>query len=53
MSISVFRQLILVLPLAYALSLTGELNMVWWSFPIAEVLAGRWRCTTSGGPIAG
>ena len=37
MSISVFRQLILVLPLAYALSLTGELNMVWWSFPIAEV----------------
>ena len=40
MSISVFRQLILVLPLAYALSLTGELNMVWWSFPIAEVLAG-------------
>ena len=22
------------------LSLTGELNMVWWSFPIAEVLAG-------------
>ena len=40
MSISVFRQLILVLPLAYALSLTGELNMVWWSFPVAEVLAG-------------
>ena len=40
MSISVVRQLVLVLPLAYLLSLTGELNMVWWSFPIAEVLAG-------------
>ena len=40
MSIAVFRQLILVLPLAYLLSRTGNLNMVWWSFPIAEVLAG-------------
>ena len=40
MSISVFRQLVLVLPLAYLFSLTGNLNMVWWSFPVAEVLAG-------------
>ena len=40
MSISVFRQLVLVLPLAYLFSLTGELNLVWWSFPVAEVLAG-------------
>ena len=39
MSISVFRQL-LVLPLAYFFSLTGNLNMVWWAFPVAEVLAG-------------
>lgn len=30
----------LVLPLAYLFSLTGELNLVWWSFPVAEVLAG-------------
>ena len=40
MSISVFRQLLLVLPLAYFFSLTGNLNMVWWAFPVAEVLAG-------------
>ena len=29
MSISIFRQLVLVLPLAYLFSLTGELNLVW------------------------
>lgn len=40
MSISIFRQLVLVLPLAYVFSLTGNLDMVWWSFPVAEVLAG-------------
>ena len=40
MSISVFRQLVLVLPLAYVFSLTGKLEMVWWAFPVAEVLAG-------------
>ena len=40
MSISIFRQLVLVLPLAYLFSLTGKLEMVWWSFPVAEVLAG-------------
>ena len=40
MSIAVFRQLVLVLPLAYVFSLSGNLNMVWWAFPVAEVLAG-------------
>ncbi|MDO4515845.1 MAG: MATE family efflux transporter [Bacillota bacterium] len=40
MSIAVFRQLLLVLPLAWLFSLTGNLNMVWWAFPVAEVLAG-------------
>ena len=40
MSISIFRQLVLVLPLAYFFSLTGKLEMVWWAFPVAEVLAG-------------
>ena len=40
MTISVFRQLLLVLPLAYVFSLTGNLNLVWWAFPVAEVLAG-------------
>lgn len=40
MTISVVRQLILVLPLAHLLSLTGRLELVWWAFPVAEVLAG-------------
>ena len=37
MLISIFRQLLIVLPLAYALSKTGNLNLVWWAFPVAEV----------------
>jgi Na+-driven multidrug efflux pump len=40
MTISVVRQLALVLPLAYLFSLTGNLDMVWWAFPVAEVIAG-------------
>ncbi|MCI8829144.1 MAG: MATE family efflux transporter [Ruminiclostridium sp.] len=40
MTISVVRQLLLVLPLAYMFSLSGKLDLVWWSFPVAEVLAG-------------
>ena len=37
MIVSVSRQLIVLVPAAYLLSLTGELNNVWWSFPIAEI----------------
>ena len=33
------RQLIVLLPVAYLLSLTGDVNNVWWSFPIAEVMS--------------
>lgn len=40
MSIAIFRQLLLVLPLAFLFSKLGGLDLVWWSFPIAEVLAG-------------
>ncbi|MBR5533222.1 MAG: MATE family efflux transporter [Ruminiclostridium sp.] len=40
MSIAIFRQLLLVLPLAFLFSRIGGLDLVWWSFPIAEVLAG-------------
>jgi len=36
---SLCRQLIVLLPAAYLLSLTGEVNAVWWSFPIAEVVS--------------
>ncbi len=36
---SLCRQLVALLPAAYLLSLTGEVNAVWWSFPIAEVVS--------------
>lgn len=36
---ALFRQLIALLPAAYLLSLTGNVNAVWWSFPIAEVVS--------------
>ncbi len=35
--VSVGRQLVVLVPVAYLLSLTGRLELVWWSFPIAEV----------------
>ncbi len=36
---SLCRQLIILLPAAYLLSLTGDVHAVWWSFPIAEVVS--------------
>ena len=36
---SLCRQLFALLPAAYLLSLTGDVNAVWWSFPIAEVVS--------------
>ncbi len=38
-TVSLCRQLIVLLPVAYLLSLTGNVNMVWWAFPIAEVFS--------------
>lgn len=37
MCTSIVRQLIVLLPAAYLLSLTGNVNLVWYSFPIAEI----------------
>lgn len=37
MIISIARQLVVLLPAAYLLSLTGKLNLIWLAFPIAEV----------------
>ena len=37
MVVSFVRQLIVLLPAAWLLSLTGEVINVWWAFPIAEV----------------
>ena len=34
---SITRQLVVLLPAAYALSLTGNVNAVWWAYPIAEI----------------
>lgn len=36
---SLCRQLIVLLPAAYLLSLTGNVHAVWWAFPIAEVVS--------------
>lgn len=33
---SIMRQIVVLLPAAYLLSLTGNVNNVWWAFPIAE-----------------
>ena len=37
MIMSVARQLLVLLPAAYLLSLTGKVNLVWLSFPLAEI----------------
>lgn len=37
--VSVARQLVVIIPVAYLLSLTGNLNAVWMAIPIAEVVA--------------
>ena len=37
--ISVGRQIVVLLPVAYLMSLTGNLNLVWLAFPIAEVVS--------------
>ena len=39
MIVSILRQMVALLPAAYLLSLSGNLNMVWWAFPIAEVVS--------------
>ncbi len=36
---SIFRQLAVLLPAAYLLSLSGRLELVWLAFPIAEVVS--------------
>jgi putative MATE family efflux protein len=37
--VSFSRQILVLLPAAWLLSLSGSVNMVWWSFPIAETAA--------------
>ena len=37
--VSIGRQLVVLIPVAYLLSLTGNVNNVWWSFLIAELVS--------------
>ncbi|MBQ9629975.1 MAG: MATE family efflux transporter [Treponema sp.] len=39
MIISFARQLLVLLPAAYILSLSGNVNNVWWAYPIAELVS--------------
>ncbi len=39
MIVSVCRQVLVLLPAAYLLSLTGNVDNIWWCFPIAEVMS--------------
>lgn len=43
MNISIMRQLIVLIPASVLLGMTGNVNNVWWAYPIAEVIG----CTTS------
>ena len=37
--VSVARQLVVLLPVAYVLAKIGGLTFIWWSFPIAEIMS--------------
>lgn len=39
MIVSIMRQLFVLIPAAYILAKFGGLHVVWWSFPIAEVIS--------------
>ena len=39
MIVSILRQLLALIPSAWLLSKTGDVNMVWWAFPIAEIIS--------------
>lgn len=39
MIVSIMRQIVVLLPAAYLLSLLGSVTYVWWAFPIAEVMS--------------
>ena len=36
---SICRQVVVILPAAWLLSLSGRLELIWWSFPIAEFVS--------------
>jgi putative MATE family efflux protein len=38
LAVAVCRQWLLLMPIAWALSKTGDVNMIWWTFPITEAV---------------
>lgn len=39
LSVSLVRQMAVILPVAYGLSLSGNIDLIWWCFPIAEAVS--------------
>ena len=39
MFVSIARQLVVLVPVAYILAQFGNVDLVWWSFPIAEIMS--------------
>ncbi|MCI8530287.1 MAG: MATE family efflux transporter [Lachnospiraceae bacterium] len=39
MIVSIARQLCVLLPVAWLFSLSGNVNLIWWAFPIAEIVS--------------
>ena len=39
LTVSICRQLVVLIPAAWLLSRTGNVNMVWWAFIIAEMVS--------------
>ena len=39
LAVSVVRQLVVLLPVGFLLSLSGDLGLVWWAFPVAELFS--------------
>ena len=39
MLVSIARQLVVLIPAAYLLSLSGKVELVWFAFPLAEIMS--------------
>lgn len=39
MFVSIARQLVVLIPVAFLLAMSGRVEIVWWAFPIAEVMS--------------
>ena len=42
--VSVARQLVVLIPAAYILAKIGGLDLIWWSFPVAELMSFAVNC---------